>query len=960
MALTKKTIKYILKNSKQKSVSELSRELNIPEQEITGVLNPEPIRKNITSADSIVPLHTILIFIQCILIFIAPLVCMNGTWFDFSDLAQGLYIQSISGIMLFLWLLDCFINKSFEIKKSVLYFPVVGILLWSGLSFIWATNCTESLGVMSQWVACGVIFFVVYNMVKSSLDVSLIMGAMMASMGYLILIGLIQYYDPSFNLYVQAVPPSGTFANKNMFCDYLIIVLPICFYFFMNGLDKTRFYIRVISGLIFISGILFIVFSKTRAEMLAFPLLLLIFLIALITLRKKNKDSTEIFSRQKVVVFIFLASMFVIVLISDMLLRKDNQVDNYVKLTKSAFVLSEKEKDAFSDNIADENLKVTSSATHRLITWANTLKMVQDKPLIGYGLYNWKIHYGEYRRALYNDPFYMAGSALDQVHNDYLQILVDLGLVGFLLFAWLIVTPFIMFKKIFFSTEDSLDVKLKALSLILGVIGFGIGCFFSFLIVRAVPSFLLFIFIALIINIFYYSKANQKRSSYLFNSKFAGLLLLPVFVIFVFVISLEMTRGKVDKLYKIAMDGNMQQKLNASIKAGEEILEINPLHYKTHFVLTYAYLSTKEYDKAAEQVEKGLVYYPNDLVALFHAGSIYTDQLKLIQESKNPDINKIISLEEKAIKRLGKAIEMRNDFGEAMNKLGLIYLKRSERLKNEGKLNEVAIALKEAESNFDKAIAHDPLFLEATWNKANILESNGRGNEAIDLAIKVLQLAQEKIEKSDNTLNEFIKLKMEQNTAEVKNAIQEQSSARQHFIFAAPNAIKILRFEYGKNKNNLELLKVYETEQKFIELQFNKKTDQMSNLKNKSEESVSSAKKTMALDEIDFNQKKARLMLDTAEANRLLGNKDEYLLSLEKVIELSNSKSIPEQETLARLKVNDYFLSNLKGKDLIAKISVIEENFKKAIFQENPLIIKGKEALEKNFKEIKKSLNIEK
>ena len=241
---------------------------------------------------------------------------MNAGWFDFADLAQCIYIQSISGIMLFLWLLDCLINGNLEVKKSNLYVPILCILLWSGLSFFWATNRAESFDLLTQWVACGIIFFSIYNMVKTNIDVTIIMGAMMTSMSYLMVIGLIQYCQPTFNLYVQAVAPSATFANKNMFCDYLIIVLPLCFYFFMNDSNKSSLYPKIISGLIFVSGIQFIIISKTRAEMLSFPILLFMLLIGLIILGKINKNLKEIFSKQKVVLIIIFTSLFILVLTS--------------------------------------------------------------------------------------------------------------------------------------------------------------------------------------------------------------------------------------------------------------------------------------------------------------------------------------------------------------------------------------------------------------------------------------------------------------------------------------------------------------------------------------------------------------------------------------------------------------------------------------------------------------------
>ena len=222
-------------------------------------------------------MHSKLILAQAIIIFIVPFICKDITWFHHSDLPQAIYIQSVSGFMILVWLFDCFFSKKFEIKKSPLYFPVIGVILWSSGSLVWSSNVTESMEVLRQWLAAAIIWFVIYNMFQTAKEISILMHTLLASMFLLVVIGLTQFFDNSFTLYFQVVTPAGSFGNKNMFCDYLIIVMPICFYLFMNSPDKTKLLNQIFAGIIFVSTALLIFFSTTKAEMLGIVILVFLF-----------------------------------------------------------------------------------------------------------------------------------------------------------------------------------------------------------------------------------------------------------------------------------------------------------------------------------------------------------------------------------------------------------------------------------------------------------------------------------------------------------------------------------------------------------------------------------------------------------------------------------------------------------------------------------------------------------
>jgi predicted Zn-dependent protease len=66
----------------------------------------------------------------------------------------------------------------------------------------------------------------------------------------------------------------------------------------------------------------------------------------------------------------------------------------------------------------------------RTQTWRDTFKMVGDFPVFGVGLGSWQELFPRYRSAPWSRDFYR------EAHNDYLELLAETGIVGFVLLAW--------------------------------------------------------------------------------------------------------------------------------------------------------------------------------------------------------------------------------------------------------------------------------------------------------------------------------------------------------------------------------------------------------------------------------------------------------------------------------------------------------------------------------------------
>lgn len=914
-----------------------------------------------------------------VLLFFVPLQCHDSTYFDFANLAQEVYIQSICGFLVLIWLIDCFIARKIEIKKCNLYWPILGILIWSLVSLSWTTNKPESLEVIFQWLACSIIFFVIFNLVKNSFDISIIIGSIFLSLAYLVIIGYIQFFDETFTYYHQIISPSGTFGNKNMFSDYLVITLPLCFVFFAFGSDKKSFWLRILSGVIFISGVILIFLTKTRAGMLASPLLFIFLILGMIYLFRIHSPAffKDAISKQKIMffgIFTVLCPLSLVILMFT--LKKEGFTpEDFKKRLNSIVSFPEKDKLALNKNLKDEELSpVSDSTTIRWIVWTNTLIMIKDKPVNGFGLNNWQIHYADYRRAYYNDPSYQPGLILAQVHNDYLQIIVEIGFIGFFLFIWLIFGLFHQFKKVFFSKEESIETKFQILPLIICLIGFGLSCFFSFLLIKATPSLLFFIYAALIANLYFYSTSNLSKNlnnSYVLNRSVAGMLLLPVLIVTYWVANLEAKRSEADILYKTANDNLANQKYETACQIGEEILKIAPQTKKTYLLLGNAYLSMGQYEKAIENMEVGLKYYPNDLMALYQMGTIYLSQIKELKNPTQMQFETIKNLEDKTIFWYSKALAIRNDFSKALNNLGYLYERRSYRWKAQGNSQDAAMALNEAEICFDKAILSNGNYSEAILNKVNVLLERKKYDEASRLALSVLKNSFAIFQEADNKFQDLIKANIQKNTSKYIDAFIKRSTACQEYLYAGAKAVALLRVIYYRNNEFEKLLSILEYERNIlIQKAENQRVSYASALDeyNSALENPENIRKGMSIEQyknfVDIEMQKkdiqekesivkmAALLIDNADISRVLGNHADSLKALQKVIDLSKSHNILEQETLARLKMNEVYISSLEA-NLPVPFSTIEENFEKATFSGNKQVLEAKNQLMLKYQQLK-------
>jgi O-antigen ligase len=332
-------------------------------------------------------------------------------------------------------------------KNKILFISFVFFYLL--LSVFISKNSIESIIVLYKIIILIVVFLISYNIFKKS-DYSITICAVFSVSLFL------ESFVVLFQFFSSLEGLSGIASNPNISSFSILIKLPFIIYFIYQVKKKlNKFLLRLIEYL----SIIGIIILGSRLGL--FSLFIIYFFYFF---WYKNHRLNQVFS----IVVIFTFSFFI-----------------NISQTVNNFDLS---------SLRIEKLNNDESANQRLNFYKKAIDLSFNKPFTGYGLGSWK-----YESLPYDDdnnnndilvPYY--------THNDFLQILFELGIIGLAAYLFFLI---ILFKKILF-----LEDKLRGILIIIFIV-FVINSLLNFPIHRS-QEIIPFILIASMI--FSYSKKTNE------------------------------------------------------------------------------------------------------------------------------------------------------------------------------------------------------------------------------------------------------------------------------------------------------------------------------------------------------------------------------------------------------------------------------------------------------------------
>lgn len=279
-----------------------------------------------------------------------------------------------------------------------------------------------------------ILFFVLINQIKNKKELLLFLNFLLLGAFIVSLYGIYQYLVgiplPDRWVDIAQNPAIRTrvysfFGNPNVLAKYLVFLIPFCCaLFFATKKVEAKLSYLMLAAVLGLS----LAFTFSRSGWVGLFVGLLVFSLL--------KD-------KRILILILIALLAGATLLPDAFLQRVSTIGN----------------------------PLDSSNVYRLTVWQESIGIIKDFPLTGVGL-----GHQSFMRIY---PRYMLdrGKAPFHTHNSYLQVLVETGIIGLLVFLWLLASYFKIGLKAIASCRDQ-QLKyliMASLSATAGILILGLG-----------------------------------------------------------------------------------------------------------------------------------------------------------------------------------------------------------------------------------------------------------------------------------------------------------------------------------------------------------------------------------------------------------------------------------------------------------------------------------------------------
>jgi len=602
-------------------------------------------------------------------------------------------------------------------RHTPLTLPAVLYVLFNLLSLSWAINFFSGWIEAIQLLVLLLLFLAFIAFFRPHHILLLIQSNTLS--GLLVsLIGIAQYLGIGFETILSVGLPSSTFIFRNLAASYLVGSIPLGFLaFLLDPVPPRKLLWGISTGIMS----LFLFYTRTRGAWVGLAGACFLAILLVLTQRPLRES-----------LYSLLRSTFSLPLIRwgmpiCLLAFLGGTILPAETSKKIIQQFDEKKTTAFT---AAASLLIPGSDRGRFVMWEHTGEMVLDYPLLGVGLDNWEFVF----------PLYDKGDKITtdsepvRPHNDFLWIVAELGLIGFCIYLWLLITAARTAWHLF--QTGTPEIRATALVSIVGLGGLLGHSLFSFPKEQPASATLFWFHLALL-GLLSAREKSPAKSPLLRLVPILGILIAGIALYLNWrhisfdrhfyrarayesatqwsnayrEISLALDQGTFDHRARFLKARYLQQagQPQAAETAYLSALKIHPNYAHSHHNLGGLYAVRKAWPKAITSYQKALDIHPGYIQARIHLGNAYVATGQF----------------EKALGEFQTIIRYNPDYADAYSNLGAIYL-RQNRLDN-------AIAA------FQSALTRDPEYAEAYNNIGYAYEQKGRYRESIDAYTNLLK-----------------------------------------------------------------------------------------------------------------------------------------------------------------------------------------------------------------------------
>ncbi len=407
--------------------------------------------KKIKLLEDILLLLTYIMIIGCGLVY-----CLSS--YDKFILPKQVLFQVVVSFSFILWLFKIIAEEKITIKSGIIY-PCFLLIVINKVSSLFARSFYLSWQDMVFIISLVALFIILVDILKDEVRIEGVVNVISVVCVVVCVVGVLQFWGVDITgvakrKLVGADFLSTTFGYRNYLGEYLGAIVPL---FFLLSLGRRYFvYLSILC-------LVTLVLLQSRAAWLG--TLVSFLFICFVSLKYLKGNFLKQYLKK-----LFLLSLFLIFVFTSIFLLSAN----------SPRIANIKER-ALSLKVIEG-----SSLEERFLFWKVTAIMFKENPLLGIGGGNFKLQYLNYYEKLHPTVKIWAHNRSFprqhpyNVHNEFLQILSETGILGLFVFLWIGTYLFSLGFSLLKNENISLDYKILTVGILAGFVSISVCAFFGF------------------------------------------------------------------------------------------------------------------------------------------------------------------------------------------------------------------------------------------------------------------------------------------------------------------------------------------------------------------------------------------------------------------------------------------------------------------------------------------------
>jgi len=365
-------------------------------------------------------------------------------------LPKRTYAESILVVLFGIYLIKVVEDGKFNLVKSDLWYPLAAFMGVMFISLVHSISLYLSLLDLADFLAYFLTLFLTINFIRTYTQRNRVFWSLVAVCLISSTYAVCQFYNIEFKFWARQGGRGNifsTFGNPNRYSGFVGGVLPAMIGYFLISRGIRKYILGYIIPLTY-TGMMM---TFTRGALMGLGVSLIVMLLLLVRFYGLN------FFKRYRYRLLYLIAIFVVI---TGIFSTENPI-NVSHLT-------------VAQRAASAAAGKETSVRQRIMIWRIGLLMFKDHPIIGQGIGTFKYHYLNYQGKFFENP---ANKNLinlavwaREAHNEYVQILAETGILGFLCWMWLLFT-FFRGRYISFKEErEKEDYLLPHLGLTMGAL----------------------------------------------------------------------------------------------------------------------------------------------------------------------------------------------------------------------------------------------------------------------------------------------------------------------------------------------------------------------------------------------------------------------------------------------------------------------------------------------------------